>query len=71
MGDAPSLAQQQADAFVQANMRSAVVVGRDMRAASIGATYKLADGSRHTISGEAFRLLPEGYPQWRNNGEGE
>lgn len=58
-------AQQQADAFVGANTQSPVVVGRDTRAAVLGATYRLADGSRHTISGEAFRLLPEGFPRWR------
>lgn len=64
MGDTP---QEQADAFVQANTRSPVVVGSARKATKggAGAAYKLADGTRHTMGGEAHRLLPEGFPRWR------
>lgn len=61
-------AQARAAAFVSANERSPVVIGRAIEPnptkKSKGAEYTLRNGERWTLGRAACAALPEGYPKW-------
>ncbi len=64
--------EQQAADFIAANDISPVVAAGIVHNGGvegpdnvIGLAITLADRSRHRLSSEASKLLPEGYPRWR------